>query len=264
MRALITGASSGIGAAFAARLARDGCDLHLVARRPEPLEALARRLHERHGIAAEVVMADLTEPQALGRVEARVAEDAALELVVNCAGVAILGRFAALDAGGQEAAVRLNVVALTRLTRAALPGMIGRRRGAIINVSSIAGFVPARFSATYAASKAYVNSFTEALHEELRGTGVRVQLLCPGFTRTPFIERSEVRTERFPAFAWMAPEEVVDASLAALRRGRLLCVPGRANRLLVATLAVCPRRLARRLVGVGAKRSWAAVRIRTR
>jgi short-subunit dehydrogenase len=263
-RAVITGASGGIGAAFAAALARAHFDLVLVARNRERLDRQAQRLRDACGVSVEVVVADLTRSVELRAVEAQLADDARLELLVNNAGVATVGLFARLDPDQEEALIALNVVCLAGLTRAALPGMIERGRGAIINVSSIASFVPTRYAATYSATKAYVNSFTEALHEELRGTGVRVQLLCPGFTRTEFAERAGADASYIPALAWMAPEAVADASLAALRRGTLVCVPGTVNRALTALLRALPRRFVRRLTGAGAKQGWASARLRDR
>jgi len=256
-RALITGASAGIGAAFAARLAREHCDLVLVARSRERLEALAQRLRTEQRVAVDVVVADLTRTADLQMVAAKVGSDDTLDLLVNSAGRVTLGRFDQLDPDQEEAEIQLNVVALVRLTHAALPGMIRRRCGAVINVSSIAAFLPARYSATYAATKAYVNSFTEALHEELRRTGVRVQALCPGFTRTNFAAQAGVDPSKIPRFAWGTPEAVVEASLRALRRGTVVCVPGIANRIVAGLLRLLPRRLIGRLGGAAARRSWA-------
>jgi len=245
-RALITGASVGIGAAFAERLARDGHDLVIVARDRERLEARAQHLRNEAGVQVEVLPADLTEPAELHVVEDVVA-DAQLDLLVNNAGCGTIGKFAELDADREEAEIRLNVVALVRLTRAALSGMLQRGSGAIINVSSMAALQPVPYNATYGATKAYVNSFTEALHEELRGTGVRVQALCPGFTRTEFQERAGVDVSRVPEMAWMSADAVVEASLAGLRRGDLVCVPGLANRFVSTVVGAVPRSLSRRL-----------------
>jgi len=247
-RALVTGASAGIGAAFAERLSQQGYDVILVARNRQRLEALAQRLHSSAGTQVEVLPADLTDPTEL-RVVERVVGDTELDLLVNNAGFGTFGRFAELDVDREEEEVRLNVVALVRLTRAALPGMTARHAGAIIQVSSMAAFQPGPYNATYCATKAYVNSFTEALYEELRGTGVQVQALCPGFTRTEFQQRAKVDVSRVPSFAWMGPEAVVDASLAALGRGDLVCVPGFANRLVSTVASVVPRSLTRRVVG---------------
>jgi len=253
-RALVTGASSGIGAAFARRLARDGRDLILVARSLDRLEELAKELRERHGHAVTVIAADLTQPSDLSKVEERVVSDPALDLLVNNAGFGTIGRFVTLDPDREEEEVRLNVIALQRLTRAALPGMVERKRGAIINVSSMAGLQPGPCNATYAATKAFVNSFTEALHEELRGTGVQVQALCPGFTRTEFQQRAGVNTSDLPSFAWMSAEAVVDASLSALGRGDVVLVPGFGNRVLATVAVNAPRPLVRRILGIAGNR----------
>ena len=252
--AVVTGASTGLGAVFATALARQQYDLTIVARSRERLEALAGRLQQSYGIAVEVIVADLTQPTALRTVEERVAGDNALELLVNNAGFGTTGPFARLDPDQEEAEIRLNVLALVRLTRAVLPGMIARGRGAIINVSSLAAFAPGPYDATYAATKAFVNSFTEALHEELCGTGVHVQTLCPGFTHTEFQQRAGVDIAKIPAFAWMPPEAVVDASLSALQRRQVICVPGLVNRLLALLMRAAPRRLVRRVSGILAHR----------
>lgn len=260
-RALVTGASDGIGTAFAHALAERAYALILVARRLDRLETLATQLRERWGVAVEVLPADLTRAADLRAVEAAIGVDP-LAILVNSAGVATVGPFASLDAEREAAQIALNVVALVRLTRAALPGMLARRNGAIINVSSFAAFVPGRFTATYGATKAYLNSFTEALYEELRGSGVRVQALCPGFTRTAFVRQAGFSTRAIPSIAWMRPEAVVKASLAALERNAAVCVPGRRHRALKALLFIVPRRLARRIMGVGAKRGWASDSLR--
>lgn len=229
--ALVTGASSGIGAAFAERLARDGYDLIAVARRRDKLEELAQRLREDHQARVEVLVADLSKPDALRTVEQRVAEDSALELLVNNAGFGGYMLFVQLDPDKAEELINLKVLAVTRLTRAALPGMLARGRGAIINVSSRLGFsgslgssqLPKR--ATYAGANAYINTFTQLLHSELEGTGVQVQVLCPGVVETEFHERVGIDPNRYPAAIVMKPEDLVSASLAALRLGEVICVP---------------------------------------
>ena len=253
-RALVTGASSGLGAVFATALAGQQYDLTIVARNRERLETLAEHLRQRRGIAVEMVVADLTQGAALRTVEERVAQDHALELLVNNAGFGTTGPFATLDPDREEAEILLNIMALVRLTRAALPGMLSRDRGAIINVSSLAAFAPGPYNATYGATKAFVNSFTEALHEELCGTGVHVQTLCPGFTHTEFQQRAGVDVAKIPAFAWMTPEAVVDASLSTLQRRQVVCVPGLVNRLLALLMGAAPRRLVRRVAGLLAHR----------
>src|SRR5262249_10893759 len=149
----------------------------------------------------------------------QIADDPGLDLLVNNAGFGTTGTFVELDPEREEEEIRLNVIALSRLTRAALPALIARGRGAVINVSSMAAFQPAPHNATYGATKAFVNSFTESLYEEVRGTGVRLQALCPGFTRTEFQNRAGIDASGIPGFAWMSAEAVVDASMAALARG---------------------------------------------
>jgi short-subunit dehydrogenase len=253
-RALVTGASAGIGAAFAERLARDQYDLVLVARSRDRLDALAKRIRDERGMEAEVLAADLTLPEELARVEKAIAADSRLELLVNNAGFGTYGPFAELDPEREELEIRLNVIALVRLARAALPVMLARGHGSIVNVSSLAGWQPCPHNATYGATKAFVNSFTEALHEELRGSGVKVQALCPGFTRTEFQERAGIDTSSLPDFAWMEPAQVVEASLEGLRRGEVLCVPGVHNKALAAVTSVLPRALTRRMAGAIVRR----------
>jgi short-subunit dehydrogenase len=250
----VTGASAGIGAAFARALAASGHDLVLVARRQGRLEALAKEARERHGAAAAVVVADLAEDGELAQVAASVAADAP-DVLVNNAGFGTVGPFAELDPERELEQIRLNVVALVRLTRAALPGMLARGRGAIVNVSSLAGESAGPFSATYSATKAYVTRFSESLHEELRGTGVVVQALLPGFTRTEFQDVAGVDPGLVPGFAWLRAEDVAAASLAALARGDAICVPGAGYRLLGGVTGLAPRGLARRVLGAIQRRS---------
>ena len=250
MRALVTGASSGIGAAFARRLARDGYSLILVARSRERLEELAKELHKQHGVAAEPLAADLVDPAELRIVEEMIADGDGLDLLVNNAGFGTGGAFGDLDIEREESEVRLNVIALLRLARAALPLMVRRNHGAIINVSSLAAFQAAPFNATYGATKAFVNSFTESLAEELRGTAIKVQMLCPGFTRTEFQTRASLDVSGVPSFAWMSAEAVVDASLAALQHGDLLCIPGMQNKAIATLTGLLPRSVTRRVSGM--------------
>ena len=253
--ALVTGASSGIGLAFARRLAQDGYRLILVARRAERLEALAKEFGEQYGAGFEVFPADLTRPEELLAVEERIAGEPTLELLVNNAGFGTVGSFAELDPDGEESEIRLNVLAVVRLARAALPGLLARDRGAIVNVSSMAGFGPSPWMATYAATKAFVNTFTEGLHDEVEGTGVTVQALCPGFTRTEFQDVANANTDDIPSFAWQEPEAVVDASLDGLERGTLVVVPGVGNQAMAAVTSVLPRSWTRRVIGASMKRT---------
>jgi short-subunit dehydrogenase len=253
--ALVTGASAGIGRAYAERLAREAYDLILVARRRERLEELAGRLGPAHGRQVDVLAADLTESDGLAAVEERIAKEPTLDLLVNNAGFGTAGDFVGLDPDGEERQIRLNVVALVRLTQAALRAFTSRGHGSIVNVSSLAGFQPAPYNATYGGTKAFVNSFTQAVSEELRGSAVRLQLLCPGFTRTEFQEVAGVPTEGIPDFAWMSAESVVNESLAALKRGDLLCIPGRANRVMGSFLRVMPEAVVRRAYGAVFRRN---------
>jgi short-subunit dehydrogenase len=252
--ALVTGASTGIGRIFAERLARDQYDLVLVARDAGRLEELGKRLAAERGIEARALVADLTEPAGVARVEAELAGQPP-DLLVNNAGFGTVGRFAELDVEGEDREVRLNVLALMRLTHAALRPMLERGHGGVINVSSLAGESASPYTATYAATKAFVTSFTEALSEELRGSGVRVQVLLPGFTRTEFQERAGIDPSSIPSFAWMEPEAVVDASLAGLEKGQVVCIPGLGNRILAPFQRILPRSLVRRAVGASFERA---------
>jgi len=244
--ALITGASSGIGAAFARQLAPMGYNLILVARREDRLSSLASELGERYPINTEVLAADLTSPADIERVERRIAELERLGLLINNAGFGAPGQFVETDLATHLNMIHLHVIASVRLTRAALPGMIARDRGGIINVSSIAGLVPIPGSVTYSATKAYLNVFSEALQAELTGTGVKVQSLCPGFTHTGFHDTPEhkgFRRSRIPEAMWMSAEEVAAESLAALDRRRVVFVPGLKYRLVAMVARNTPRSL---------------------
>ncbi len=229
--AMVTGASSGIGAVFARRLASGGYRLLLVARRKERLEQLAAELPG----SAEVIVADLTDDVDLRRVEKRVAAEPGLEILVNNAGFGTLGRFFEADIEEQSRMHRLHVIATLHLSYRAVRGMVSRSKGAVINVSSVAAFLHNPFSVSYGATKAWINSFTEALHVELRSIGspVRVQALCPGFTYSEFHDTLGIDRSFIPGSLWMTAEEVVDASLKALRRGRLIVIPGWRYRLFV-------------------------------
>lgn len=224
--ALVTGASSGIGAAFATRLARDGYDLIVVARRQERLEDLATRLRAESGVQVEVLVADLARASDLRNVEMRLSEGEAPDLLVNNAGFGVYEPLAQADPGVLEEMILVNVLALTRLTRAALPGMLSRGSGDIINVSSGLAFMPSATRATYSGTKAYVVNFSRSLNEEMSEKGIRVQALCPGITLTEFHLRSGTDVSRVPQRLLMTAEEVVDASLAALKLGEVVCLPG--------------------------------------
>jgi len=248
-RALITGASAGIGAAFADRLARDKYDLVVVARRRERLDRLAARLHAEHSVNLEVLAADLTKADDLRRVEQRLAQDPPVSLLINNAGFGGYMPFVQLDPDHAEEQIRLHVLAVTRLTRAALGGMVARKHGAVINVSSRLAFSgsmpspPLPKRATYAASKAYINTFTQVLANELEGTGVHVQALCPGLVKSEFHAGMNLDYSQFPPGMVMMPEAVAAASLECLGRGDVFCLPGLLDYGLLAQLSEAERRL---------------------
>jgi short-subunit dehydrogenase len=233
--ALITGGSSGIGAAFARRLAAAGYNLILVARRQERLASLANELEGRYPISAEILVADLSKSGDIERVEKRISQLQDLDILINNAGFGTTGDFAEVDLATHIDMINVHVVASVRLSRVALPGMIARRQGAIINVASVAAFAPLPQSATYSATKAYLTIFSEALQVELDGTGVQVQALCPGFTITEFHDRPDLETfdrSDIPKPLWMTAEEVATVSLEALSRNQVVTIPGLWNRLL--------------------------------
>ncbi len=237
--ALITGASAGIGAEYARQLAARGFDLALVARRADRLYELARSLTAAHGVHCEVIAADLAHDEGVSLVEARIRAMDALAILVNNAGFGTIGRLVNVDPGRQQEMIYLHVMAPMRLTQAALPGMMERRHGAIINVASVAAYWRFVGNVNYAATKAYLVAFSEGLQIELRGSGVHVQALCPGFTRTEFHHTEEFKkrqARQYPDFLWMSAEEVVRQSLDALGNGRVVIVPGLFYRALVLAL----------------------------
>jgi short-subunit dehydrogenase len=248
--ALVTGASFGIGEEFAKQLAAKDYSLVLVARSADRLREIGASLTSEHGVTVEVLPADLTTTEGRDAVVARLSADPPVDLLVNNAGYGQVGLFAESDPAEIEGQVQLNVIALVALARAALPGMVARRRGGIINVSSVAGFFPGPNTAIYSATKAFVNSFSESLSVEVQGTGVRIQSLCPGFTRTGFQARAGGEPSRLPDAAWLESPEVVAESLTALNHGALFCVPGIAYKTLTLTGGMLPRPLVRWISGL--------------
>ena len=242
-RALVTGASSGIGEAFAVQLATAGVPVVAVARRGDRLDGLAHR----HAVI-EPLVADLTTAEGVAAVCARIASGD-IDLVVNNAGFGTSGSFVELDVDRLHREIELNVVALTRISHAALAALVPMQRGWLLNVSSVAGFQPAPGLAVYAATKSFVTSLTEALHEEVRSSGVQVCALCPGLTRTEFQSVSSAgdRSSSFPAFAWKPAEFMAERALSDLLAGRALSIPGLFNRLLVAGSSALPRSVVRRV-----------------
>jgi short-subunit dehydrogenase len=232
--AFITGASSGIGVAFARELAHRGYHLVLLARREARLRELAEALGREYSVQVETITADLANPSDLERAAVRAGEIPDLDLLVNNAGFGDTSLFLKSDPQESLRMIRVHVEASVRLARAALPGMVERGFGGVINVSSVLGLVPVVSGHTYGATKAYLNFFTETLSYELAGTGVRVQALCPGLTCTEFHGDSR---PKLPAFMWLRAQDVVEESLKGLREGRPLVITGRMYRLLVLAAA---------------------------
>jgi short-subunit dehydrogenase len=245
--ALVTGASSGIGASCARLLAASGCALVLVARREDRLHDLAASLRDQHGADVEVLPADLARDDGLAAVAARLTDGEPVELLVNNAARSARGTFAELTPEIIDAQLRLNVGALTRLAHAAVTGMLARGYGGILNVSSMASLTASPGSAVYGATKAFVTSLTESLHAELAGTDVHVTALLPGFTQTEFHAANNVDISYLPRLAWLDPDAVARAGLDAVAAGRPLAVPGAQYKLAAGTVRLLPRSLLRHL-----------------
>lgn len=231
---LVTGASSGIGADLARELAERGLGVTLVARREERLRELAAELSEAHGVRVESLACDLADGAARDRMVAAVGERGlTVEVLVNNAGFGGTGRFQERDPAAEVGMVRTNVEAVVELCAAYVPGMVERGRGAILNVASTAAFQPGPRNATYSATKAFVLSFTEALRDDLTGTGVTATALCPGPVRTEFMEAAGMGDieERTPRLLWMSSRDVARAGVRALEKGRRVVVPGPLNQL---------------------------------
>ena len=247
--ALVTGASSGIGEVMVGLLADAGVPTVVVARRADRLEALAAR----HG-GIEVLPADLTTDAGQRAVVARIADgERPIDLVVNNAGFGTNGTFHELDPDRLADEIELNVAALTRLSHAALAAMVARRRGWLLNVSSVASFQPAPRLAVYAATKAYVTSLTESLHEEAKPAGVHVTALCPGLTKTEFqrVSNTQQYADQFPGYAWTSPTQVAETGLRDVAANRAVSIPGVQYQAMAAITNSLPRGL----------RRWASARV---
>jgi len=243
--ALITGASGGIGLELARLFARDGWSLVLVARRADRLDALAGELRGRFGAPVEVIPADLSVPGAPGEIaRALRVRSVAVDVLVNDAGVGVYGPFAATDLEAELGMIQVNVTALTHLTKLLLPGMIRRGRGRLLNVASTAAFQPGPLMAAYYATKAYVLSLSEALSEELEGSGVTVTALCPGPALTGFQAAAGMeRSKLFRRIGVLDAVTVAHAGYAGLMKGKRVVVPGLVNKILAQSVRFAPRRL---------------------
>lgn len=242
--ALVTGATSGIGAAFARRLARDGWRLVVHGRRREKLESLATELRAVNGDRVEVVLAEFATTEGIETVAQRIRQGADIGMLVNNAGFGSVPGFAEDDIAVADAMVSVHVSATMRLTHAALPHMASAGEGAIINVSSVAGYLPLASSPVYASTKAWVTSFTESIAADLVSSGVRVQALCPGFTRSDFHSRIGLdpgQMTRGGPLKFMSAEQCVELALRRLGRPPVAYIPGLRNRLVIGLARTLPR-----------------------
>jgi hypothetical protein len=246
--ALVTGASSGIGAAMARLLAGVGVDLILVARSADKLKELAAELRKEHGVTVDVLPADLSDPADISKVEARL-EVQPIDLLVNNAGASTFGPFAETDIEKSTGLVTLNTIAPMRLTHAALPGMLSRERGWVLMTSSLGALQPAPRFAVYTATKAFLTNFSESLHEEVRDSNVVVTVAMPGFTKTAMGPNTGVDS-RGSALLWDTADNVARIALTACALGRATVVPGALNTTLATASRLTPRGLVRRLSGM--------------
>jgi len=236
---LITGATSGIGAAFARRLARDGHDVVLVARDEERLQKQAADLHDRHGVDASVLAADLSTDEGISAVEARLRDrEQPVDLLINNAGFGHKGEYLEVPMADELAMLKVHCEAVLRLTTAAVETMRERRKGGVVNVASVAAFVP---SGTYGASKAWVVQFTQGVAQDLVGTGVRLMALCPGFVRTEFHQRAGMDAKGIPGWMWLDADRLVDAAMKDLARRKSVSVPDPRYKVISGATRLLPR-----------------------
>jgi len=246
--AIITGASAGIGREFARQLARKGYALVLVARRLEVLEELAADLAARYGVETDALSADLTTSEGVEAIAKRLAVGD-VDMLVNSAGFGTIGEFHGLAPEREMDEIDLNIKALVSLTHAALSPMVEKRGGTVINLASLGAFQPCPYMATYVATKAFVLHFSESVHEEVRGYGVTVTALCPGFVATEFQQASGVDLEEVRTFGLQTPRQVVSAALRGADAGKAIVVPGALNGIMSQTSRVTPRFLSRKVSG---------------
>jgi uncharacterized protein len=255
MTALVTGATSGIGAAFARQLAAEGADLVLVARDVDRLEGTAAALRSAYGVGVEVLPADLAVEAATEPVLARLADPGRpVDLLVNNAGIGMRGKFWETPLADQERMFHLNCTAVLRLSHAALAAMVPRGRGDIVVVSSVSGFAPA-VRGSYGASKAWATAFAESLSGQLAGTGVHVSAVAPGFVRTEFHSRAGLDMSKQPGFMWLDAETVAATALRDHRAGKVLSVPGLQYKAIVAASRLVPPSLSRRVTEMFRRRT---------
>ena len=243
--ALITGATAGIGAAYAKLLAKEGFDLVLVARDLPRLKGVAKELSKLYRIKAETIKADLTKPAQLAKVEKRLANNSKpIEVLINNAGFGLKDSFLVSNLAKEQELLDVLVTAPMRLSHAVLPGMIKRNSGSIVNVSSVASFIA---GGTYSAAKSYLTVFSEYLHTELRDTNIKVSALCPGFTRTEFHARGKMKMSGLPNYMWTTVDQVVAKSWRYVKAGKVICIPGWQYMLLSSIARIAPRPLVRKL-----------------
>lgn len=246
---MITGASGGIGLELAHHFAKDGHNLVLVARSKQKLENLANELEGKYGMKADVVVADLGESTAVDQVMNEVDKrNIQIEMLVNNAGFGLYGEFHTIDWAQEQEMMMVNMMALTELTKRIVPTMINQKSGKILNVASTAAFQPGPLMATYYATKAYVLSFSEALENELKGTGVSVSILCPGPTETGFQQRASMEDSKLLDGGIMSAEQVADIAYKAFMAGKTLIIPGTQNKLLAFMIRFMPRKLVTKTV----------------
>lgn len=242
--ALITGATSGIGKAYAACFAGMGYDLMVTGRRMDKLEQLCAELSAAYGIHAEAIKAELSEEADMGRLLEEITHRDNIAILVNNAGFGSGVEFSRNNLEEHLKMLDVHVRASVRLVYAVLPQMIGRREGVIINISSLGAYMPAPGSTMYSATKLFLASFTESLHMEVRRYGIKTRCICPGFTHTEFHERrKEGKVNKAGKFMWMEAEDVVNMTIKSLKRNKIIVVPGIINRLLIAITGIMPRRL---------------------
>ncbi|MCK5125378.1 MAG: SDR family oxidoreductase [candidate division Zixibacteria bacterium] len=234
--ALITGASAGLGQLFAEKLAARGYDLIITARRQDRLDEIAKQITETHGVKVDTLSADLSAYDDIRTVEEKIRTTENLTLLINNAGFAVPGYFHEINVHDNIDMCRVHIEATMRFCSAALPGMIERKQGNIINVSSVASFIPVPKGTTYCATKAYLTMFSECLNMESSPHGVHVQALCPGFTRTEFHKAAEYSDEelsQIPGWMWLDAEDVINESLRAMDKGKCVVVPGKRYRFIL-------------------------------